>query len=421
MADSECKTCDKAECATKQDAPDESMEQFLERQELAKALCQIQHKVLVLSGKGGVGKSTVAANMAVSLALDGKQVGLLDIDIHGPSIPKLLKLEGRKLDVQDHKIIPTGYSDNLKVVSIGFMLERDEDAVIWRGPMKMGVIKQFLKDVAWGALDYLIVDSPPGTGDEPLSICQLLPDADGAVVVTTPQEVSIVDVRKCVNFCRKLNMPVLGIVENMSGLVCPHCQERIDVFKAGGGQRMAQEMDVPFLGCIPLDPALVQASDDGTPFAHKYAHTETAKDMLRIVRKVQLSIDQAATDHSDAGPCPKEKAIMKIAIPTAEGKLCMHFGHCQAFAVLDVDTKQKKILSTQMLQPPAHEPGVLPRWLKEQGVDMVVAGGMGARAQGFFKEFGIDVLVGAPSEEPTKVVSALLDGTLQLGKNICDH
>ncbi len=420
MADDKCTACDTDSCAAQEQQGDESLEQFLERQELTKTLCQIKHKILVLSGKGGVGKSTVAANMAVALALDGKRVGLLDIDIHGPSIPKLLKLEGRTLDTEGGKLVPTGYGDNLKVVSIGFMLPNDDDPVIWRGPLKMGVIKQFVKDVLWGELDYLVVDSPPGTGDEPLSICQLIPDADGAVVVTTPQDVAVVDVRKCVSFCRKLNMRVLGVVENMSGLVCPHCQERIDVFKTGGGQRMAQEMEVPFLGGIPLDPMLVQASDDGTPFTHRYGHSETAKDMLRVVRKVQSSIDQ-----SPAPPAlrssSKENDTMKIAIPTAEGKLCMHFGHCDTFAFLEVDTDAKKILSKEMLQPPPHEPGVLPRWLNEQGANLVVAGGMGARAQGFFQEFGIDVMVGAPSDEPENVVSALLDGTLQLGKNICDH
>jgi len=417
----ECNACDRDSCSAQEQQTDESPEQFLDRQELTKTLCRIKHKILVLSGKGGVGKSTVGANMAVALALDGERVGLLDIDIHGPSIPKLLKLEGRTLDGQGGKIVPTGYGDNLKVVSIGFMLQNDEDPVIWRGPLKMAVIQQFIKDVAWGELDYLVVDSPPGTGDEPLSICQLIPDADGAVVVTTPQDVSVVDVRKCVTFCRKLSMRVLGVVENMSGLVCPHCQERIDVFKTGGGQRMAQEMEVPFLGSIPLDPTLVQASDDGTPFAHKYGHTETAKDMLRIVRKVQSTIDQAPAKPPASKSSFKENGAMKIAIPTAEGKLCMHFGHCEVFTILEVDTERKEILSTEALQPPPHEPGILPRWLNEQGVDLVVAGGMGARAQGFFKEFGIEGLVGAPNDEPEKVVTALLDGTLQLGKNICDH
>ena len=421
MTDKDCESCKDTECSTHADGPEGSMEDFLERQELEETVGRIRHKIFVLSGKGGVGKSTVAANMAVALALDGKRVGLLDIDIHGPSIPKLLKLEGRTLDVQEGKIVPTEYSDKLKVVSIGFMIPNDRAPIIWRGPMKMGVIKQFVKDVAWGDLDYLIVDSPPGTGDEPLSICQLVPDADGAVVVTTPQDVSVVDVRKCVGFCQQLSLPVIGVVENMSGLMCPHCGERIEVFKAGGGAAMAQEMEVPFLGAIPLDPALVASSDAGAPLAAGETHSATAQDILRIVRAVQAGVEKPEPAPKEPEQIQVDKPVMKIAIPVAEGKLCMHFGHCQQFAMVEVDTANKKVLSTEMLDPPAHEPGVLPRWLHEQGADVILAGGMGARAQGFFSELSIDVVVGAPSGEPGAVVQAWLDGTLKLGSNICDH
>ncbi|MDO9541428.1 MAG: Mrp/NBP35 family ATP-binding protein, partial [Kiritimatiellia bacterium] len=199
---------------------------------------QIKHKIIVLSGKGGVGKSTVAVNVAVSLTLAGKRVGLLDVDIHGPSIPKMLDLEDTRISVRDEIMLPVE-KDGLKVMSIGFLLQNRDDAVIWRGPMKMGVIKQFLKDVDWGELDYLVIDSPPGTGDEPLSVCQLVKNADGAVIVTTPQDVATNDVRKSINFCRQLNLPVLGVVENMSGFVCPKCGELTAIFKTGGGERMA--------------------------------------------------------------------------------------------------------------------------------------------------------------------------------------
>jgi len=421
MTDNDCESCKDTDCPEHADGPEGSLEDFLERQEIEQTVGRIRHKVFVLSGKGGVGKSTVAANMAVALALDGKSVGLLDIDIHGPSIPKLLKLEGRTLDVVEGKIVPATYSDKLKVVSIAFMLPDDQAPVIWRGPMKMGVIKQFIKDVAWGELDYLIVDSPPGTGDEPLSICQLIPDADGAVVVTTPQALSVVDVRKCVGFCQQLDLPVIGVIENMSGLACPHCGERIEVFKAGGGAAMAQEMEVPFLGAIPLDPALVATSDAGTPLAAGDTHSATAQDILRIVRAIQAGVETAEPAHKEPAQIQVEKPVMKIAIPVAEGKLCMHFGHCEHFAMVEVDTEKKQVVNTQMLQPPAHEPGVLPRWLSEQGADVILAGGMGARAQGFFREFGIAVVVGAPSGEPGAVVQAWLDGTLKLGSNICDH
>jgi len=254
-----------------------------EDDKLKKNMQRIMHKILVLSGKGGVGKSTVAVNLAVALALAGKRVGLLDVDFHGPSIPKLLHLEERKPEVIENGMLPIVMDSGLKVMSLGFLLHRPEDAVIWRGPMKFGAIKQLLGDVQWGDLDYLVIDFPPGTGDEPLSVAQLLPDADGAVVVTTPQDVSTVDVSKSVTFCRQLNIPVLGVVENMSGLICPHCSKLIDLFKQGGGEEMAKRMSVPFLGRIPLDPQIVESSDEGRPFIFHHQDTEAAAAFRRIV------------------------------------------------------------------------------------------------------------------------------------------
>lgn len=226
----------------------------------------VAHKFLVLSGKGGVGKSTIAVNLAVWLSMQGKNVGLLDIDIHGPNVPKLLNLQSGGVQADGDKIKPVLYSDTLRIMSIGFLLRDESNALIWRGPMKHNIIKQFVTDVSWGNLDYLVVDCPPGTGDEPLSIVQLLDNADGAVVVTTPQQLSVIDVKKCITFCRQLNLPVLGIVENMSGFVCPHCNRRIDIFREGGGRQMARDSNVPFLGSIPLDPEMVVACDLGRPF-----------------------------------------------------------------------------------------------------------------------------------------------------------
>jgi len=259
---------------------------FLEREALGEKMDQIGRKLLVLSGKGGVGKSTVAANLAISLALADQEVGLLDADIHGPSIPKLLHLEGQPLRVKGETIYPVEFMPNLKAMSIGFLLREADDAVIWRGPLKMGLLKQFLKDVAWGTLDYLVVDSPPGTGDEPLTVIQLLGKAQAAVIVTTPQEMALIDVRKCITFCRKLNLPVLGIIENMSGFVCPHCGKTTDIFKSGGGERLAQDMKLPFLGKIPIDPDLVLAGDLGEPYPQKYMGTETAQIFSGIVRRI---------------------------------------------------------------------------------------------------------------------------------------
>jgi ATP-binding protein involved in chromosome partitioning len=256
---------------------DQKLQMQAEQQQIRDRMSQIKHKILVLSGKGGVGKSTVAANLAVSLSLAGKSVGLLDIDIHGPSIPKIFNLEDKKLMTLGEAIMPVPVSANLVVMSIGFMLQDKDNAVIWRGPMKYQMIKQFLKDVEWGQLDYLIIDSPPGTGDEPLSIVQLLENADGAVIVTTPQEVALSDVRKGISFCRNLNLPVIGVLENMSGFVCPKCGEITNIFKSGGGEKMAKQMNVPFLGRIPIDPQIVRACDSGQPYVQHYSSSQAAQ------------------------------------------------------------------------------------------------------------------------------------------------
>lgn len=227
-------------------------------------LSGIKTKLLVMSGKGGVGKSTVAVNLAVTLAEMGHKVGLMDVDFHGPNTLKMLGLEGEKMVTENEKLVPLAYGDNLQVVSISSLLDDSDTAVIWRGPLKIGVIKQFITDVRWNPCDILVIDSPPGTGDEPLTVAQTIKDARG-VIVTTPQEVSILDVRKSITFCRQVNMNIAGIVENMSGLICPHCGQRIDIYKSGGGEKAARELNLPFLGALPFDPAIVAAGDDGRP------------------------------------------------------------------------------------------------------------------------------------------------------------
>lgn len=410
-----CGDCSQKACTAKEQRLDESNEQYLERQQLAQRLCQVKHKILVLSGKGGVGKSTVAVNLAVSLSLAGKRVGLLDVDFHGPSIPKMLRLEGAHVMTEDKTLLPVELGD-LKVLSIGFFLQHVDDAVIWRGPMKMGAIKQFLKDADWGELDYLVIDSPPGTGDEPLSVCQLIEDADGAVIVTTPQEVALADVRKSISFCRALKLPVLGVIENMSGFVCPKCGQVTDIFKTGGGERMAAEMGVPFLGRIPLDPGIGEACDAGAPYVHHYAQTETAKAFLRVVQPI-LAMDTGLKEPETH----KELERMRIAIPIVDGNLAVHFGHCEEFALVDVDKKAKSILRVEKVEAPEHQPGLLPPWLREQGVHVVLAGGMGSRAQALFAESGIQVITGVPTGPVDILVNAFLDGTLQTGANVCDH
>jgi ATP-binding protein involved in chromosome partitioning len=257
----EMKTCDPKACAT---CPSKDKEK-LSREELIQCkLMRIKHKLIVMSGKGGVGKSSVATYVALALAQKSYQVGLLDIDLHGPSIPKMLGLRGILNITADQQIVPHDYRPNMKVVSIDSMLEDTDSAVIWRGPLKHGVIQQFLADCRWDDLDFLVIDCPPGTGDEPLSIARLIPDAK-AIIVTTPQEVALADVRKSINFCRKVGVEIAGLVENMSGLYCPHCQEFIPIFKTGGGQRTSDLMGIPFLGSLPFDPEVVEGGDRGRP------------------------------------------------------------------------------------------------------------------------------------------------------------
>jgi ATP-binding protein involved in chromosome partitioning len=263
----------------------ESDADFIARQNLHEKLRHIKHKIVVMSGKGGVGKSTVAVNLATALLQAGNRVGLLDVDIHGPSIPTMLGLENERLGGSEQGLSPVDL-DGLKVVSLGFLLSSPDQAVIWRGPMKIGVIRQFLEDVDWGELDYLIIDCPPGTGDEPLSICQLIGQLDGAVIVTTPQRVATVDVRKSISFCRQIKLPILGIVENMSGFVCPKCGEVTQILPTGGGRGMADDLGVPFLGAIPLDPLVAQAGDNGKAFLRYYADSPSAKIMQEMIKPI---------------------------------------------------------------------------------------------------------------------------------------
>jgi Mrp family chromosome partitioning ATPase len=263
----------------------------------------IRQKILVLSGKGGVGKSTVAANLAMSLALAGSEVGLLDVDIHGPSIPKLMGLEGEhcRPAAEPGGLQPVTIIPRLKVMSIGFLLQSPRDAVVWRGPLKYKIIEQFLRDVVWGNLDDLVIDSPPGTGDEPLSVAQLVGQPAGAIVVTTPQDVAVADVRRSITFCQHVHLQVLGVVENMSGFVCPHCGKATDLFKSGGGAALAQEMGVPFLGKVPLDPQVVDSGDAGTPFVQRFAGSSTAQAFAEIVRPILANLRPSEGPASPTG------------------------------------------------------------------------------------------------------------------------
>jgi ATP-binding protein involved in chromosome partitioning len=232
---------------------------------IIRSLSRIKHKLVVMSGKGGVGKSSLAVNLALGLSMKGYKVGLMDVDLHGPSIPRMLGLNGRKPLPSHGGISPIPFSDHLKVISIEVLMPGQDNPVIWRGPLKIGVIRQFIADVIWGDLDYLVIDSPPGTGDEPLTVAQTIPEAQ-AIIVTTPQEIALSDVRKSINFCREVNLKIAGLVENMSGFICAHCGQESAIFKKEGGKRTALAMGLPFLGSIPFDMRLMELSDQGKAY-----------------------------------------------------------------------------------------------------------------------------------------------------------
>lgn len=257
-----------------------------EQKRFEENLSRIRHKIMIMSGKGGVGKTSVATNLAALLARNDYQVGLLDADIHGPNVPKMLGVEKQHLMAGEGGVAPVDVIRNLKAVSMGLLAQDPDKAIVWRGPLKHSAIKQFLGDIVWGNLDFLLVDLPPGTGDEPLSVAHLIKNVDGSIIVTTPQDVALLDSRKSVNFSKVLKVPVLGIVENMAGMVCPHCGARIDLFKVGGGERAALELGVPFLGRIPIDPRMVASGDTGRLFVLDAAESEAKKAFVEVAQKV---------------------------------------------------------------------------------------------------------------------------------------
>ncbi len=255
------------------------------------ALGKIENKIIVMSGKGGVGKTSTTVNLAIALAEKGFKVGIMDVDIHGPDIPRMLGLKDMLRVSDDRKLLPLSYSKNLSAVSIEALSQNKDDAIIWRGPMKYSVINQFIGEVKWGNLDYLLIDSPPGTGDEPLTIAQKISDAK-AVIVTTPQEISLADVRKSINFCKTVKMEVVGLIENMSGFTCPHCNETVELFGSGGGEKTAEKAGINFLGKIPFDNKMVQCGDAGVSFLKEYPDSPTAKAFLNVAGKIANDKDK---------------------------------------------------------------------------------------------------------------------------------
>jgi ATP-binding protein involved in chromosome partitioning len=300
--DTTCETCNQSSSCSQQEKEAHAQER------LKSKLSHIKHRIMVMSGKGGVGKSTVSTNLAVALSRDGFDVGLLDADIHGPNIPKMLGIEFSHVEGSGQGMIPVEVFPNLKVISMAFFIGDRDNPVVWRGPLKHNAISQFLGEVNWGNLDFLIIDLPPGTGDEPLSVAHLIKNVDGALIVTTPQDVALLDSRKAVTFSRMLSIPVIGIVENMSGLICPHCHEEISLFKKGGGEKAAQDLKVPFLGRIPIDPEMVTDCDRGMPFVIAHPDSEATKAFWEIAHRCKEYV------------CLKEKQVEeeKFAHPFRE-------------------------------------------------------------------------------------------------------
>ena len=365
--------------------------------EINRTLKQIRHKILVMSGKGGVGKSSVAVSLALSLARRGYKVGLMDVDLHGPNVLRMLGLKD-PLDLMHAQFnLPPDIFDNLRVISIEALMKNREQAVIWRGPLKHQLIQQFLSEVQWGPLDYLVIDAPPGTGDEPMSVAQTIPEAH-ALIVTTPQEISLADVRKSINFCQKINLDLLGLVENMSGYRCPHCGETVPLFKSGGATKTAQAAKVPYLGALPFDPKVVEAADQGELIQMPEADSPFFQALRPIIDYLVEVLSPTASR--------REPGVLKLALPLDDGKLAAKFGQAKDFALFTI--KEGAIVDQATIAAPPHEPGGLPEWLDDLGVTHVIAAGLGDKARGLIQHKDIQVIAGDPQETPENLVTKYL-------------
>ncbi|HBD95288.1 MAG: hypothetical protein A2015_16150 [Spirochaetes bacterium GWF1_31_7] len=381
---------------------------------------RIKHKIIVMSGKGGVGKSTVCVNLAYYAALQGHKVGVLDVDIHGPSVAKMTGIEGRRIvGDEDGKVRPIEAISNFFVVSIASMLESPDDPIILRGPAKMGAIKQFLSEIVWPELDYLFIDCPPGTGDEPLSVIQLIGDVTGAVIVSTPQQISLLDVRKSLNFAKKLDLPVLGIIENMSGFICPTCNTNHDIFKSNGTAQSGIDFGVEILGKIPIDPNIVTSSDDGKPFVYHYAKTKAGEEVNKIGEKLLNKIPDVKTKKQDTTKKEENNMSKIVALPLDNGILSEHFGHADKFVFFTLNGT--KIESKTEKTPPPHQPGIIPAWLKEENANVVIVNGIGQAAVNIFNSHGIEVIRGVDCLTDEEVIKNFIENNLTDREVSCNH
>ncbi len=379
-----------AACSVAQDK-----EKSPEDQAVSRTLAQIRHKLLVMSGKGGVGKSSVAVGLALALARRGCKVGLMDVDLHGPNVLRMLGLKD-PFDLASAQFeMPPELYHNFKVISIEAVMRNREIAVIWRGPLKHQLIRQFLTEVQWGFLDYLIIDAPPGTGDEPLSVAQTIPEAK-ALIVTTPQEISLADVRKSINFCQKINLEILGLVENMSGYQCPHCGKELPLFRKGGGEKTAQAFNIPFLGSLPFDPQVVEAADQGR-LADLSKEEEPFFKALRPLVNYLMKV---------LPPLPaREPGELRFAVPLDNDRVAPAPTKADRFALFTV--KDGVITNKEILPRPDLDPVNFPVWLENLGVSHL-AGSLNAAARGLLKRKGIEVVAATPQQTAEQVVQDFL-------------
>ncbi|MGQ9920952.1 MAG: P-loop NTPase [Desulfobacca sp.] len=357
-------------------------------------LDQIHHKLLVMSGKGGVGKTSVAVALALLLARRGYAVGLMDIDLHGPDVYRLLGV-GEPLDlVHGQYYLPAGVPRNLKLVSVEAMMKNRDAAVIWRGPIKHKIIRQFLTEIQWGHLDFLIIDAPPGTGDEPLTVARTIPEVQ-AVIVTTPQEISLADVRKAIQFCQKVDLQILGVVENMGHVRCPDCGKVIPLFSSGQGSGLLA-LGLPVLGSVPFDPEVVAAADEGRLAALEASQSPFFQAMEAVVTTLLEALPQVAAP----APQPQRDPQTTIfAAPVVDGNLAPQCNQSQRFLLITVRNGQ--IVDQVQVTPPDFKPGLLPHWLERQGVTHLIAAGLPDNARKLFQRKGVEVIAaeaGTPLE-----------------------
>ena len=381
----------------------------------------IKRVIAVVSGKGGVGKSMVTSLLATYMQRTGQnRVGILDADITGPSIPKLFGVDKERPDATEAGLLPVVSSHGMQRMSINLLLDDAESPVVWRGPILANTVKQFWTDVLWGDLDFMFLDMPPGTGDVPLTVFQSIP-LDGIIIVTSPQDLVSMIVKKAVNMAKKMDIPIIGIVENMSHVICPGCGEMIKLFGESVTEDLALEWGIPFLGSLPIDPDLASLSDQGRIEEINKDYLPKAVQALgKLKAKVETStppvpVAQQTQTEQDS----KENTMRKIAIASEGHYVCEHFGHCEGFTIYT--TVAGKIADQEYLPNPGHKPGLLPNLLNDNGVHVVIAGGMGAGAIDIFNEKGIDVITGAKGMLEQTIENYLVGKLMSTGSICHDH